>query len=134
VREAGALVKLHPEQLAQQSFITDLRAHSSEGGGDLRVEAVARVGVPESPQQRNILAARMDNYFDSRVIDQLDDWGRIDLAVKWVYQLGPGRVAKLVGIDCYLNEAELGAVAPFTHELRVKRQRAGLSCTSSEAA
>ncbi len=103
VRKAGALVELHLEQVTEQGLVADLRSQAGKGSRDLGVEAIARMGVPESPQQRDVLAASVDNDLDLWVVDQFDDWRWVDLAIEWIDQFSPSWLAILLCIDGYLD-------------------------------
>ena len=117
-RVARGLADARAENRAEQVAVARLSACAREAGGDLGVEDVVELGSPHAPEDRHVLASRVQHDFDRGVPKQLRE--RPDLRVRQrVDQRDADPVLGGCIVDGDLDEAQQGPVAPLGHELGV---------------
>ena len=80
-----------------------------EAGGDLRVEDVRDLGLPDAAQQRDVLAPGVEDDLDVRVGEDLGQRTGVELLLDRVEHLDPHAAVGLLDGD--LDEAQERAVA-----------------------
>ncbi len=106
-REARGLAQPHVEYLAQQPLVAELGAHAREPGGDLRVEHVVDLAAPQPAQERNVLAAGMQDDLDRRVGEHLGQRRGVERIVGERVQQRDVAALGVVAGQRHLDQAEL---------------------------
>ncbi len=97
----------------QQARVPGLRREAGEAGGDLGVEDVREGRAPGAAQDRDVLAARVQDHLDRGVGEHLRQ--RSGIAEILLQRVEHDDLLA----DADLHEAEQRAIAALGHELRV---------------
>ena len=107
----------------QQRLVAELGAQAGEAGGELRVEEVRDVRLPDAAQQRDVLAAGVHDDLDGGVGEHGRERRRVERVVERVEDLDATSPSGRHRGD--LDEAQQRPVAALAHELRVDPEAPG---------
>ena len=118
IGEARRFVDTRFGQLGDQGFITGLFAEPADHGGDLGIENRCRKTAHQVPENLHVLARRVQNLQDRRVVHQLEQGRQVEPCGLRVDGDGVGVVIRPAEPD--LHHAQFGPVRRFAHKLGIE--------------